>query len=79
MLTIEHLSTVPPADRTDYLRSLAAEMKRDEIMVVQSRNEEQRAKDVAVRRETAAADARAYLAALEAAGLWPVPAPTGER
>ena len=79
MLTIEQLRAMPPANRAGYLRPLAAEMNRDETMAVQSRNEEQRAREVAVRRETAAAEARAYFATLEAAGLWPLSAPTEDR
>lgn len=73
MLTIEQLRAMPEGDRAGYLGQVANEMKHDEIMAVQARNEERRARDVAVRREAYVEEARAYFATLEAAGLWPLP------
>lgn len=78
MLTIEQLRAMPASDREGYLNQIDAAMKRNETMARQARNDENRMRSIAIRREDAADEARAYFATLEAAGLWPVPPATKE-
>ena len=85
MLTIERLRAMPPADKDGYLRSLHNQIGIDErdAMRNQSMAEEHERKAIECREyvghvSARAREHRAYLATLEAAGLWPVAAPGGE-
>ena len=82
MLTIERLRAMPPADKDGYLRSLHNQIGIDErdAMRNQSMAEEHERKAIECREyvghvSARAREHRAYLATLEAAGLWPVAAP----
>lgn len=77
MLTIEQLRAMPEGERAGYLGQINNAMKRNETMARQARNDENRMRSIAIRREDAADEARAYFATLEAAGLWPLPPGAG--
>ena len=86
MLTIEQLQAMPPADRAGYLRQIERAIPLDEKNAIdcaaraaEARVEAGYMATMAERSVASAAESRAYFATLEAAGLWPLPAPTEDR
>lgn len=84
MLTIEQLRALPAAERRAYLRQIESAIPLDEknasecaAAAAEAHAEAEHMATMASKSTAAAAESRAYLATLAAAGLWPVPADGG--